>query len=161
MQHEGSITPEKRDQPETLHQSYSFRCKTGGDGIRKLLANVTRTIDANHPRAEQLSHNTQIVLAEALNNIEEHGYRGIAGGQIKLKLELHKDAVVVETVDFGNAMPGLELPMKVLPDADVDCADLPEGGFGWFLIHTLAPNPEYKRRGRSNILRVKILDLGE
>lgn len=156
MQHDGSINQATQAFTNQSALKCSFQCSTGGENIRDLLSKVMEAIKDECPNSRNLLRNTEIVLAEVLNNIEEHGYRGIRNGQIELKLEICRDAVSIETTDFGNPMPGLELPLGRRPDAEVAPDDLPEGGFGWFLIHTLAPNPEYRRRGKSNILSIKI-----
>lgn len=158
MQHESSINSDGFDGWPEAGLRHKFQCATGQDGVRDLLEQVEAKIKDINPRASSLSENTQVVLAEVLNNIEEHGYEGAAGGKIGLELQVCDDCILVQTMDFGRAMPGLEPPAKALPASDVALDSLPEGGFGWFLIHTLAPNPRYKRRGNTNMLSMKIID---
>ena len=157
MQHEGPINAEGFDGSAGVLLCHTFRCETGGEGVRGLLKDVTNAIRDANPFATDLCYNTQVVLGEVLNNIEEHGYQGKTGCPISLHMQIRETSILVRTTDFGQTMPGLQLPEKKLPDTTVAPNDLPEGGFGWFLIHTLAPNPVYKRRGNSNILDMVIV----
>jgi serine/threonine-protein kinase RsbW len=100
---------------------------------------------------EDTRSTAEIVLAEALNNIVEHAYAG-AEGEIDLRLLREPASLAVEIVDFGRAMPQEKLPQASLPDCDA----LPEGGFGWFLIHTLSKDLTYVRSGPANVLRFKL-----
>jgi serine/threonine-protein kinase RsbW len=91
------------------------------------------------------------VLAEVLNNIVEHAYAG-GSGPILLCLRRLGPKLAVEILDSGNAMPGLRLPEgKAAEIGAFD--DLPEGGFGWFLIRTMTDGLEYDRIGAENRLR--------
>ncbi len=101
--------------------------------------------------------NTEVVLAEVLNNIAEHSYCDRPAGQIAMNLELSGDGVKFLIVDDGNVMPNLTPPDPELPKIDVEVSDLPEGGFGWYLIRTLTTDLEYARVGSHNHLRARIL----
>jgi len=95
----------------------------------------------------------EIVISEALNNIVEHAYPdGI--GQIALSLNECSDGLTCEIRDQGAPMPGGILPEGRLPDNDGP--DLPEGGFGWFMIRTLTRDVRYVRHGGTNRLNFVI-----
>ena len=49
-------------------------------------------------------------------------------------------------------MPGLTLPEGTLAEIGSEVEDLPEGGFGWFLIRTLTNDLSYLRLQEQNIL---------
>lgn len=91
----------------------------------------------------------QVVIAEALNNIVEHAY-STGEGEIELSLK-HKDGKLsVLITDRGHPMPGGKLPEGRLPEPDP--ADLPQGGFGWFLIRSLSQDLRYCRsEGRNHL----------
>lgn len=100
----------------------------------------------------------EIVLAEALNNIVEHAYARHQG-DIEITLKLSPSGLVCRIVDTGVPMPEGALPAGTLkPFAEDD--DLPEGGFGWFLIRTLSRDLEYRREGMNNLLSFR-LDMGQ
>jgi serine/threonine-protein kinase RsbW len=95
----------------------------------------------------------QIVLAEAMNNIVEHAYAD-RQGQIDVTLWTAPDGLLCRLVDNGAPMPGT-LPSGTLPRITPD-GDLPEGGFGWFLIRQLARDVVHLRRNGMNLLTFRI-----
>lgn len=99
--------------------------------------------------------NAQIVVAEVLNNIVEHAYR-TAPGEIDLSLELGAEGLTGVIIDRGVPMPHGVLPDGVLPDGEGQ--NLPEGGFGWYLIRTLARDIVYTRFSGGNCLTFLLPD---
>lgn len=96
----------------------------------------------------------EIVLAEALNNIVEHAYARHAG-EIEITLLLHQNALICRIIDTGLPMPNDALPAGHLAEfAPTD--DLPEGGFGWFLIRTLSRDLDYRRVDGRNHLSFRL-----
>ena len=94
---------------------------------------------------------TELVLAEVLNNVAEHAYAGTVPGEIRLIAEIGDDGIAIVISDDGCAMPGGRPPEGRLPRIeDMDLADLPEGGFGWHLIHRLTEGLTYRRIGATN-----------
>lgn len=98
----------------------------------------------------ELRGRIEIVLAEVLNNIVEHAYAQ-QEGTITLELSALPDGVSCRVLDNGSEMPGLTLPEGKLEPYDPD--DLPEGGFGWFLIRSLTEDLCYTRHNDVNELR--------
>lgn len=123
--------------------------------VRGCFEDIHRAFDAAKLPGE-LRINTEVVLAEVLNNIAEHSYSGGPPGPISIKLELSGDGVRFLVIDDGKVMPNLTPPDPKLPKMDVDIDDLPEGGFGWFLIRTLTADLEYSRVGSGNHLSAHI-----
>lgn len=100
----------------------------------------------------------EIVLAEALNNIVEHAYARHPG-EIEISLQLRPNELVCRIADTGLPMPDAKLPEGTLaPISSLD--DLPEGGFGWYLIRTLSHDLHYHREDGRNLLCFR-LDTGE
>ena len=94
----------------------------------------------------------ELVLAEVLNNIVEHAYRH-SPGDIALTLTRLPDGLAVQVTDTGSAMPGCSLPAGNLPEGlDGPAAALPEGGFGWYLVHNLTRELVYHRMAGQNRL---------
>lgn len=98
----------------------------------------------------------EIVLAEALNNVVEHAYSGQALGGIDLELSQHAGALAFTITDDGHPMPDGNLPQGKAHDLSVATQDLPEGGFGWFLIHELTDQLSYERKDGRNVLMFQI-----
>ncbi len=98
----------------------------------------------------------ELVLAEALNNIVEHAYRDCPDGHIVLRLRAGAEFADLTLHDRGSAMPDFRLPAGRFVDVGVRCEDLPEGGFGWYLIRTLAEDICYTRENDRNRLELRI-----
>lgn len=94
----------------------------------------------------------EIVLAEVLNNVIEHAYVGKSTGIIELTIEPNDGYADFRIEDEGLAMPTGEVPKGLHQNLAVDIMDLPEGGFGWLLIHELTQGLDYVRKDPRNIL---------
>ena len=90
----------------------------------------------------------EIVLAEALNNIVEHAYSS-HDGEIEITLQLRQNELVCKISDTGLPMPDEKLPAGILAPLEPP-TDLPEGGFGWFLIGHLTQSLTYFRENDRN-----------
>lgn len=99
----------------------------------------------------------EIALAEALNNVVEHAYAGEKDGAVELIVERGDRALGFRILDDGWAMPGGTAPRGEAVDLDVALEDLPEGGFGWFLIHELTEGLSYRRLDGRNELTFQIV----
>lgn len=88
-----------------------------------------------------------LVLAEAMNNIVEHA--GLSQGQVITVYARHvRGALTVMLRDQGKPFPDNHVPAGAAPK----CCDLPEGGFGWLLIHELSDRLTYHRTEFGNSL---------
>ena len=119
------------------------------DGLRRMFdALMSRGVsDADRGTAE-------IVLAEVLNNIVEHAYAK-DGGEIEIFVQVGHDSLTCRVVDTGLPMPDHDLPAgqsPMLAATPMELEDLPEGGFGWFLIRALSRDLIYWREGPRNLL---------
>ncbi len=99
-----------------------------------------------------LCSTVEIALAEALNNIVEHAYASDGPGPIDIVAQFENGGLRITLCDRGRALPNLELPTGTLPDARVALGDLPEGGFGWHLLHSLTESLSYNRVDGENRL---------
>lgn len=101
--------------------------------------------------------NVELVMAEALNNIVEHAFGGHQQvGFIRVSCSCQQRALCLDITDFGNPMPGLALPAVTSFELDAPVSELPEGGFGWGLIHSLTDDIVYRRAGPLNTLSLRI-----
>lgn len=94
----------------------------------------------------------ELVLAEAINNVTKHAYAGKAYGVIELMIDQDGDTLNFAILDDGLPMPDGTAPSGHGHDLDCETAELPEGGFGWFLIRELTFNLIYFRSGNRNRL---------
>ncbi|UWQ04583.1 ATP-binding protein [Aliiroseovarius crassostreae] len=97
----------------------------------------------------------EIVLAEALNNVVEHAYRDLSG-VIEVSLHRQGSDLWISILDDGHPMPNGELPEGEPYDLEQMDSNLPEGGFGWFLIRELTQNLSYDRSGSQNKMTCSI-----
>lgn len=119
--------------------------------VRRGLASIKHGLSTDHYGPDELA-SLEIVLAEALNNIVEHAYADRSDGMIEIHLSQTPKGLWCTILDNGQMMPGGEPPLGRRADLNCDIADLPEGGFGWFLIRELAHELEYVRESDHNRL---------
>ncbi len=148
-----TVLPLARKAPSDVTKTATFRVTSTPIGVREALNSVLR-----HPLMTQLSDDargtTEVVLAEALNNIVEHAYYG-ADGWIELRLTWRPRQLHCDVLDTGVPMPNNDLP-EGLAQSVGDHKDLPEGGFGWFLIRHLTENLNYRRINACNHLSFQL-----
>ncbi|CTQ49541.1 ATP-binding protein [Jannaschia donghaensis] len=106
---------------------------------------------ATHGLDDGLRDTVRLVLAEILNNIAEHAVPE-HDGEILLVVSSDRGRLHILTEDGGRALPTGLLGAANLPDMGQTVDDLPEGGFGWFIIHTLVDDMVYERDGGMNRL---------
>lgn len=120
--------------------------------VREAIASAKVALEPLELTEEEVT-SVELVLAEALNNIVEHAYSGDEG-TIRMVLRHGRAGVLIEVRDNGRAMPNGRAPIgdhpMEKPEANSD--DLPEGGFGWFLIRELARDLIYDRADNENFL---------
>ncbi|MGV6802995.1 MAG: ATP-binding protein [Ruegeria sp.] len=102
--------------------------------------------------SENRSSDAQIALAEAVNNVVEHAYFGVPKGLVSVKVKIFQEYIEVTVSDTGHPLPGSRVPEGVPASVDTDTRDLPEGGFGWFLIRKLSDSVVYDRSHGQNRL---------
>lgn len=95
----------------------------------------------------------QIALAEAVNNVVEHAYAGNSPGDVNIRCQLESEKLSIYIRDAGAPLPKGQLPAGEAQAVDGDIEELPEGGFGWFLIRELTSDIHYERSdGENNLL---------
>lgn len=129
----------------------TFRLDARDGEVRLTLARITAVlVGLGIPPDDRAS--VEIVLAEILNNIVEHGYAPGDPGPIWIALLMEPAAVQVTISDFGRPLPAALLNPAEPPDPQ----SLPEGGFGWFLIHSLTTDLRAGRTGTLNRLSFRL-----
>jgi len=97
----------------------------------------------------------QIALAEAVNNVVEHAYTDAAPGDVRIRCNLDADQLLINIHDAGLPMPGARLPEGKPADLTVPLEELPEGGYGWFLIRELTSDVQYESKSGNNQLSLR------
>ena len=136
----------------TFNVSFQARQDAVRDAIERLITGLQPWgLDSD------MAGTVELVIAEALNNVVEHAYANTSPPcPVHIACERQPNGVLIRIMDEGSEMPNGALPMGLAPDVDVDLMDLPEGGFGWFLIRDLAKDVEYHRDGAHNILNLRL-----
>ncbi|MCR8826865.1 ATP-binding protein [Pseudosulfitobacter koreensis] len=130
--------------------------QSGPQAARQVLEQLKRTLSPLPLASEDLSA-VDLVLAEAVNNISEHAYgNGARRGPIEVICRQHRDGLHFTITDQGAPMPDGRAPPGLAVDVNVDLSDMPEGGFGWFLIRDLARDVTYLREGATNKLSLRM-----
>ncbi len=124
------------------------------EGVRHGLARLEQML-----RQAKVQDDTRgtvlIVLGEVMNNSVEHACRS-EGGRIAVAYALREGRLDLAVCDNGGPMPDGLMPKGAAVDVDVDLAEMPEGGFGWFLIRQLVRDLEYRRNDGWNRLSFSI-----
>ena len=136
-------------QEDCLDLSFPAIEAQASQGIAALSARL-----AAHGLPANKADDVKIALAEAINNVVEHAYAGVAPADVQVDCSLCKNRLVIRIADTGKPMPDLHPPESVPASVETGLHDLPEGGFGWFLIHQLASEIHYERKNGSNLLRL-------
>ena len=98
----------------------------------------------------------QIVLLEAINNIVEHGHVNRFPSRVLLTIRESSDHVRLRLIDHGHSYPKGVIPGGKFPELPENTSQIPEGGFGWPLIHALSTKISYKRRLGANTLEITL-----
>lgn len=137
-----------------------YRLRSGSGDVARVLDGIGRDLAA-FDLPQSYRDDVRIVVAEVLNNIEEHAYAGVAGKLADLTLCLGAEDLVLRITDRGRAMPAAASPEgdpligTDLPRFDpMRMQDWPEGGFGWALVRRLATRVTYRRQGGRNRLEI-------
>ncbi|NRB21038.1 MAG: ATP-binding protein [Rhodobacteraceae bacterium] len=101
---------------------------------------------------EDRAEDVQIALAEAVNNIVEHAYADTAPGDVDIGCNLDTQQLWISIADAGRPLPRGNLTAGNPADLSVPREDLPEGGYGWFLIRELTSRIIYERNNGNNRL---------
>lgn len=140
----------------------SLRCQTNPQDIRRALLLWRHKLEACEHCADLLGR-SEIVLAEILNNIAEHGQDDVqkdeTGDWIELRCRISRHGIHMTVKDSGRALPQRLLTgaQHVVPShSGVALDDLPEGGFGWFMIRELSRHLTCDRTEDGNLLSLTV-----
>ncbi|PQO24416.1 ATP-binding protein [Rhodobacteraceae bacterium WD3A24] len=132
--------------------------RAGPFAARAVLGSVRRGL-ATRGVPRPVCEDVELVLAEVINNVVEHAYAD-GDGPITLTVSLAPGRIICliqdEGAPMGAARPAAGLAPVPAPVPPASEAALPEGGFGWGLIHQLTSVVEYRRDGSRNRLHLEI-----
>ena len=121
------------------------------EAVRGALGRVT-----NWMNGRALAHETaELVLAEILNNLVEHATNPKAP-VITLRLREDPDFIYCEILDQGVSFSPMSVKKSAQSYHNVLIDDLPEGGFGLFLVQTLAESISYESENGQNRLSLRL-----
>ncbi|MEP2029577.1 MAG: ATP-binding protein [Paracoccaceae bacterium] len=136
--------------PKTC-RSFTISIASDALAVRDALGEVTRRLAQLGLATDDIA-TVELVTAEVLNNIVEHAYSDEPGNIIRLCCNQKSDGLHITFEDIGKRMPEGDAPNATSANADAEFDDLPEGGFGWFLIHELTSDLTYRRQRDRNLL---------
>lgn len=94
----------------------------------------------------------ELAIVEAANNIVEHAYNFEEGHPLQLSISHRGDSIELLFFDKG---PAFEYSKIAKPDFQWDNVDdIPEGGWGIYLINSIMDSVESDRQGNINILKM-------
>lgn len=145
-----SISPSARPSPQIFQKA----CDANALGVRELLSAAIARFAQQISKEE--AGTLELVLAEVMNNIVEHSYRGREPGIIDLSIVRDSRGLSCSVCDDGIMLPADHLLRNIGRLPRPDPLEFPEGGFGWFLIRDLAQDLGYHREGSRNLLAFRL-----
>lgn len=135
----------------------SIRCELQSrpDQVTDVLRAVRVILDRHYGTVPR-DDTWELVVAEVLNNIVEHAYDDAGQGEIRVRLDFQPTCLRAAFTDFGRAMPDQVPPEGKPANVAVERQDLPEGGFGWFLIRSLTTTLSYRHADGANHLDMEL-----
>lgn len=129
---------------------FRARAEEARDALRSVMQCLRRT-GMDPGRAGEV----EIALTEAVNNVVEHAYGDPDAGYVRMSLILKRNVLLVRISDTGRPLPEGGLTAGRPANLSVPRLMLPEGGFGWFLIRTLADDVRHERHNGTNTLSLR------
>lgn len=149
--------PPTHSRSEVIGDQISLQMPSKEEAVRPTINSLLEFLRAQRPFHPELHSEVEIVLAEILNNVVEHGHARIEEGIATVSISIQETELKIEIIDRGHPMPNMRLPEENRTSqapAQMPLQDLPEGGFGWALIRMLAKRIGYQRIDGQNRLTV-------
>jgi serine/threonine-protein kinase RsbW len=141
-----SVHKSQRPNGQKFHRSM-MNCQASVSGM---LNEASKWLTQENVSGRKIT-DIQIVLAEALNNVIEHGFSRENSGNVGVCIDIRDDIIVVEISDNGIKFTPPVVTQTPLQDTS-DIEHLPEGGFGWFLIREITTSFTFRRIANKNRL---------
>ncbi|SHI43085.1 serine/threonine-protein kinase RsbW [Shimia gijangensis] len=126
-------------------------------GVRRALSQIRSELGTAGASPDQMGR-IETVMAEVLNNVVEHALAGQPNGLVETFGQRRQGDWAFQVRDSGQPLPKMRLPGEALPTVNTRREDLPEGGFGWAMVHMLTSDVSYSRQTGRNCLKFSVPD---
>jgi anti-anti-sigma factor len=128
----------------------AFRMTIGADRneVGRVNAAFAEFAD-EHVLPAPVRRSVHIVLDELLTNTIVFGFRGQAGGDATIEVELRPDRVSITLTDNGRPFNPLDV---AAPDTGLPVSERPIGGLGIHLVRGMMDEVSYQRRADRNVV---------
>ncbi len=141
--------PQKVSEVETQGLDQEIRISSTALDVRGALQQLESTLlECSAP--DDLCERIEQVMAEVLNNVVEHAYSNHSDGEITILFCYRNNLFRTVILDNGQPMPNETIPSAQFPDLTGPKSALPEGGFGWLMIHSIASVIKYTKTQTGN-----------
>lgn len=113
---------------------------------------ITKTFCEENSISSEKIREIELSLAEALNNIIKHSYKGNEENKIDINISIDDSKITIALTDYGESRRNIDKPVLEFDPADID--SLPEGGMGLFIIEQLMDENLYTVDGNKNIFKL-------
>ena len=110
---------------------------------------IVKTFCTENSIPEDKIKEIELSLAEALNNIIKHSYKGDKDNKIDIEMNCNSEKFSIELTDYGESRKNLSKPVLEFDPNDINA--LPEGGMGLYIINQLMDDNIYTVEGNKNI----------
>jgi anti-sigma regulatory factor (Ser/Thr protein kinase) len=120
------------------------------DAARTFLGFVCDQLHHRELFSADVSHQVMSAFVEAFNNTAIHAYRDRPVGPVEVRLDVHRDRLVVTLIDEGSGFEASAVPPPSLDPTNV--AALPEGGMGLFIMRSFMDEVTHRAEDGRNVL---------
>jgi serine/threonine-protein kinase RsbW len=113
---------------------------------------IAKTFCEENDVSEDKIKEIELCLAEALNNVIKHSYKGNETNKIDIALNFSDNDFIISLTDYGESRKNLSKPVLEFDPDDIE--SLPEGGMGLFIIEQLMDENVYTIDGNKNIFKL-------
>lgn len=109
---------------------------------------IAKTFCEDNYVPEENIKEIELCIAEALNNIIKHSYKGDETNKIDVNFSFEEGKFITQLIDYGESRKNLGKPVLEFDPGNID--SLPEGGMGLFIIEQIMDENHYNVEGNKN-----------
>ena len=125
--------------------------------LRRYSQEVAGFLEA-HALSPRVTYAVDLVLEELITNIIKYAYDDDKTHEIRVRVALEAEYVVVQIEDDGRPFNPLEAPAA---DVHKPLEDRPIGGLGLHLVRQMTEHMDYRRIGNKNHVEVRVALAGD